>query len=140
MPSQKWSRTSCTSSPRATKKQKTPDHIRSMSTQRSKAQHPSSMPSDEIRRLQLEMAWLTAHIARLTAQQMTPALRSPMWPTQPSAHVQNTGDCPSGAHLQMFSFHRYCTHNEASCRAQCPKSACPSNATTTNTGCCFFVK
>uniref|UniRef100_A0A915KQ12 Uncharacterized protein n=1 Tax=Romanomermis culicivorax TaxID=13658 RepID=A0A915KQ12_ROMCU len=59
---------------------------------------------------------------------MMPALRNPMWPTQPAAHVQNTGDCPSGAHLQMLSFHGHCTDNDASCWAQFHNSASPSNA------------
>uniref|UniRef100_A0A915KWC2 Gag protein n=1 Tax=Romanomermis culicivorax TaxID=13658 RepID=A0A915KWC2_ROMCU len=106
----------------------------------SKAQRPWSMPSEEIRQLQSEMARLTAHIARITAQKMTPALRNSTWPTQPSAHVQNTGNCPSGAHLQMFSFHGHCTHNNTSCWAQCPNRASPSNAPTTNTGHCYFCQ
>uniref|UniRef100_A0A915IUB5 Uncharacterized protein n=1 Tax=Romanomermis culicivorax TaxID=13658 RepID=A0A915IUB5_ROMCU len=43
--------------------QKTTDKVRSMSNQGGTAQRPSATPSDEIRHLQLEMAWLTAHIA-----------------------------------------------------------------------------
>uniref|UniRef100_A0A915I9F6 C3H1-type domain-containing protein n=1 Tax=Romanomermis culicivorax TaxID=13658 RepID=A0A915I9F6_ROMCU len=56
------------------------------------------------------MARLTALIGRLTAQ--------------PTAWmgVQNTGDHPSEAHLQMCSYHGPCTHNDANCRAQHPHS------------------
>uniref|UniRef100_A0A915KSV3 Uncharacterized protein n=1 Tax=Romanomermis culicivorax TaxID=13658 RepID=A0A915KSV3_ROMCU len=43
-----------------------------MSNQGGNAQHPLAMPSDEIRRLQSEMALLTTHIARLTDKQITP--------------------------------------------------------------------
>uniref|UniRef100_A0A915L9D2 Uncharacterized protein n=1 Tax=Romanomermis culicivorax TaxID=13658 RepID=A0A915L9D2_ROMCU len=84
------------------------------------------------------MAWLTAHIAGLTAQQMAPALRNPMPPTQQSAHIQNAGDHPSGAHSQMCSYHGCCTHNDASCQAQRPNSTGLSNAAATNTNCCYF--
>uniref|UniRef100_A0A915HJH7 Uncharacterized protein n=1 Tax=Romanomermis culicivorax TaxID=13658 RepID=A0A915HJH7_ROMCU len=49
-----------------------------MSNQRGNAQRPSAMPSDEIRRLQSEMARLTAHIAQLRAQQMELSPRNSM--------------------------------------------------------------
>uniref|UniRef100_A0A915IP26 Uncharacterized protein n=1 Tax=Romanomermis culicivorax TaxID=13658 RepID=A0A915IP26_ROMCU len=109
-----------------------------MSNQRSNAQRLLSTPSDEVQRLQSEMARLTAHIALLTAQQQAPAPRNLMRPTQPLVHIQNAGDRPLGAHLQMSSFHGCCTLNDASCRAQCPNSASPSNAATTHTSCCDF--
>uniref|UniRef100_A0A915HQ68 Uncharacterized protein n=1 Tax=Romanomermis culicivorax TaxID=13658 RepID=A0A915HQ68_ROMCU len=86
------------------------------------------------------MARLTAHIAGLTAQQMGPALRNPTPPMQQWAHVQNAGDPQSGAHLQMSSYHGCCTHNDASCQAQCPNSPGPSNAAATNTDCCYFCQ
>uniref|UniRef100_A0A915J3I7 CCHC-type domain-containing protein n=1 Tax=Romanomermis culicivorax TaxID=13658 RepID=A0A915J3I7_ROMCU len=111
-----------------------------MSNQRSNAQCPSAMPSDKIERLQSEMARLTAHIVRLTAQQMTPAPRNLTPPTQQSAHIQNAGDHPSGAHLQMCSYHGRCSHNDTSCQAQHPNSTGPSNATATNTGRCYFCR
>uniref|UniRef100_A0A915HQU4 Uncharacterized protein n=1 Tax=Romanomermis culicivorax TaxID=13658 RepID=A0A915HQU4_ROMCU len=58
----------------------------------------------------------------------------------PLTRVQNTGDCPSGAHLQMCSCHGCCTHNDASCRAQHPDSASPSNATATSARGCYFCR
>uniref|UniRef100_A0A915J4H2 Uncharacterized protein n=1 Tax=Romanomermis culicivorax TaxID=13658 RepID=A0A915J4H2_ROMCU len=86
------------------------------------------------------MAWLTAHIALLMAQQMRPARRNPMPPTQWLVHVQNAGDRPSGAHLQMCSFHGGCTHNDPSCWAQHPNSAGPSDAPAAHTGHCYFCQ
>uniref|UniRef100_A0A915KVM7 Uncharacterized protein n=1 Tax=Romanomermis culicivorax TaxID=13658 RepID=A0A915KVM7_ROMCU len=77
------------------------------------------------------MARLKAHIVRLRAQQMVPPLRNRIPSRTPFAHIQNAGDHPSGAHLQMCSYHGRCTHNDASCRAQHPDSAGPSNAATT---------
>uniref|UniRef100_A0A915HMT3 Uncharacterized protein n=1 Tax=Romanomermis culicivorax TaxID=13658 RepID=A0A915HMT3_ROMCU len=98
------------------------------------------MPSDEIRCLHSEMAQLTAHVAQLTAQQTAPPPRNWMPSMMPSAHVQNAGDRPSGAHLQMSSYHGRCTHNEASCQAQHPDSAGPSNTTPTGAGHCYFCQ
>uniref|UniRef100_A0A915JJ10 Uncharacterized protein n=1 Tax=Romanomermis culicivorax TaxID=13658 RepID=A0A915JJ10_ROMCU len=86
------------------------------------------------------MVRLMAHTARLIAQQQVPALRNPMPPTQLSVNVQNAGNCPLGAHLQMCSFHGRCTHNGASCRAQRPNSTGPSNAAISNAGCCYFFE
>uniref|UniRef100_A0A915JGV7 Uncharacterized protein n=1 Tax=Romanomermis culicivorax TaxID=13658 RepID=A0A915JGV7_ROMCU len=98
------------------------------------------MPSDKIRHLKSEMAWLTAHIAQLTTQQMAPAPRKPMSPTQPSVQVQNADDHPSGAHLQMCSYHGCCTHNDTSCWAQHPNSASLSNSAATGAGRCYFCR
>uniref|UniRef100_A0A915KB12 Uncharacterized protein n=1 Tax=Romanomermis culicivorax TaxID=13658 RepID=A0A915KB12_ROMCU len=84
------------------------------------------------------MAKLMAHISKLMAQQQSRALRNPTRPTQPSMQVQNIRGCPSGAHLQMCSFHGRCTHNNTSCRAQQPNSTGPSNAATTDAGHCYF--
>uniref|UniRef100_A0A915IW88 Uncharacterized protein n=1 Tax=Romanomermis culicivorax TaxID=13658 RepID=A0A915IW88_ROMCU len=109
-----------------------------MSNQRGTTQHPSATPSNKIQCLQSEMARLMAHIARLTAQQMAPPRRNLMLSTTPWAHVQNAGDCPSGAHLQMCSYNGSCTYNEASCRAQHSNRAGPSNAAATGVGCCYF--
>uniref|UniRef100_A0A915KKG0 Uncharacterized protein n=1 Tax=Romanomermis culicivorax TaxID=13658 RepID=A0A915KKG0_ROMCU len=44
--------------------------------QKGNAQQSSSMQSDEIGQLQMEMMRLTAHIVKLTAQQQSPALRN----------------------------------------------------------------
>uniref|UniRef100_A0A915KRR5 Uncharacterized protein n=1 Tax=Romanomermis culicivorax TaxID=13658 RepID=A0A915KRR5_ROMCU len=49
-----------------------------MLNQRGNAQHGWAMPSDEIQRLQSEMARFMAHIVQLMAQQMAPPLRNPM--------------------------------------------------------------
>uniref|UniRef100_A0A915ICS5 Uncharacterized protein n=1 Tax=Romanomermis culicivorax TaxID=13658 RepID=A0A915ICS5_ROMCU len=57
-----------------------------------------------------------------------------------SARIQNAGDCPSGAHLQMCSYHGCCTHNDASCPAQHPNSAGPSNTTAIGAGHCYFCR
>uniref|UniRef100_A0A915JUL5 Uncharacterized protein n=1 Tax=Romanomermis culicivorax TaxID=13658 RepID=A0A915JUL5_ROMCU len=111
-----------------------------MSNQRGTAQCPSAMPLDEIRRLKSEMAPLTAHIAQLTAQQMVPPLRNLMLSMTPLVRVHNAGDPSSGAHLQMCSYHKCCTHNGASCRAQHPNSADPSNTTATGASCCYFCQ
>uniref|UniRef100_A0A915IX34 Transposase n=1 Tax=Romanomermis culicivorax TaxID=13658 RepID=A0A915IX34_ROMCU len=59
-----------------------------MSNQRGTTQCPSAMLSDEIRHLQSEMAWLRAHVARLTAQQTAPPPRNPMPSTTPSGRIQ----------------------------------------------------
>uniref|UniRef100_A0A915HQV6 C3H1-type domain-containing protein n=1 Tax=Romanomermis culicivorax TaxID=13658 RepID=A0A915HQV6_ROMCU len=96
------------------------------------------MPSNKIRHLKLEMARLTAQVARLTAQQTARPPRNSMPSTTPSMHVQNAGDRPSGAHLQMCSYHGGCTHKDANCRAQHPNSAGPSNATATGASHCYF--
>uniref|UniRef100_A0A915IY57 Uncharacterized protein n=1 Tax=Romanomermis culicivorax TaxID=13658 RepID=A0A915IY57_ROMCU len=56
----------------------------------------------------------------------------------PSTRVQNAGDHPSGAHLQMCSYHGRCTQNDANCPAQHPHSAGPSTATATGASCCYF--
>uniref|UniRef100_A0A915I6F1 Uncharacterized protein n=1 Tax=Romanomermis culicivorax TaxID=13658 RepID=A0A915I6F1_ROMCU len=104
-----------------------------MSNQRGNAQRPSSMKSNKIRPLKSEMVRLTAHIVRLTAQQQAPALRNLTPPTQLSVHLQNPGDCPSGAHIEMCSFYGYCTQNDASRLGQCPNRASPSNAAA-----CYF--
>uniref|UniRef100_A0A915L017 Uncharacterized protein n=1 Tax=Romanomermis culicivorax TaxID=13658 RepID=A0A915L017_ROMCU len=109
-----------------------------MSNQRGTAQLPSA--THEIRPLQSEMAWLTAHIPQLMAQLTALPPRNPMPSRTPSARVQNAGDSPSGAHLQMCSYHRRCTHNEASCWAQHSDSASPSNTTTTGAGRCYFCQ
>uniref|UniRef100_A0A915IXM9 C3H1-type domain-containing protein n=1 Tax=Romanomermis culicivorax TaxID=13658 RepID=A0A915IXM9_ROMCU len=111
-----------------------------MSNQRGTTQRPSATPSEEIRRLQSEMAGLTAHVARLTAQQTAPPLRNSTPSTRPLTRVQNAGDRPSGAHLQMCSYHGRCTHNNANCRAQHPDSASPSIATTTGASRCYFCR
>uniref|UniRef100_A0A915IKI1 C3H1-type domain-containing protein n=1 Tax=Romanomermis culicivorax TaxID=13658 RepID=A0A915IKI1_ROMCU len=102
-----------------------------MSNQRGTTQRSWATPFEEIRLLQSEIAWLTAPVARLTAQQRAPPLRNPMPSMIPLMRVQNAGDCPSGAHLQMCSYHERCTHNDANCQAQHPDSAIPSNATAT---------
>uniref|UniRef100_A0A915HYU7 C3H1-type domain-containing protein n=1 Tax=Romanomermis culicivorax TaxID=13658 RepID=A0A915HYU7_ROMCU len=60
--------------------------------------------------------------------------------TMRSAHVQKAGHRPSGAHLQMYSYHGRCTHNDASCQAQHPNSAGPSNAAATGASCCYFCR
>uniref|UniRef100_A0A915K5S6 Uncharacterized protein n=1 Tax=Romanomermis culicivorax TaxID=13658 RepID=A0A915K5S6_ROMCU len=86
------------------------------------------------------MAQLTGNIAQLTAQQMAPAPRNPMPSMTPLAHVQNAGDHPSGAHLQMCSYHRRCTHKDASCQAQHLNSPCPSNAAATCAGRCYCFR
>uniref|UniRef100_A0A915J0I7 Uncharacterized protein n=1 Tax=Romanomermis culicivorax TaxID=13658 RepID=A0A915J0I7_ROMCU len=119
-------------------KQKTTDNVRSMPNQRSNAQRPSLTPSHDIRQLQSEMAQLTAHIAWFTAQQMTPAPRNPTPPTQQLVHVQKAGNRPSGTHLQTCSFHGRCTHNDASCRAQCFNSARPGDAAAAHISHCYF--
>uniref|UniRef100_A0A915JTL5 Uncharacterized protein n=1 Tax=Romanomermis culicivorax TaxID=13658 RepID=A0A915JTL5_ROMCU len=49
-----------------------------MLNQRGTIQCPLAMSSDQIRCLQLEIAWLTAHVAQLTAQQTMPPPRNPM--------------------------------------------------------------
>uniref|UniRef100_A0A915KYV1 Uncharacterized protein n=1 Tax=Romanomermis culicivorax TaxID=13658 RepID=A0A915KYV1_ROMCU len=59
---------------------------------------------------------------------------------QQTAHIQNAGNRLLGAHLQMCSSHGHCTHNDASCRAQRPNSAGPSNAAATNNGRCYFCR
>uniref|UniRef100_A0A915K678 Uncharacterized protein n=1 Tax=Romanomermis culicivorax TaxID=13658 RepID=A0A915K678_ROMCU len=86
------------------------------------------------------MARLMAHIGGLRAQQMGPAPRNLTPSTTLSVHIQNAGDHPSGAHLQMCSYHGRCTHNDASCRAQHPNSTGPSNATPTGANCCYFCQ
>uniref|UniRef100_A0A915JNM6 Uncharacterized protein n=1 Tax=Romanomermis culicivorax TaxID=13658 RepID=A0A915JNM6_ROMCU len=40
----------------------------------------------------------------------------------------------------MCSYHGCCTHNNASCQAQCPNSAGPSNAAPTNTSPCYVCR
>uniref|UniRef100_A0A915L2Q4 Uncharacterized protein n=1 Tax=Romanomermis culicivorax TaxID=13658 RepID=A0A915L2Q4_ROMCU len=109
--------------------QKTTRSNHVMPNQRSNAQHPSSTTSDKIWQLQSEMVRLMAHIARITAQQQSSASRNLTPPTQPLVHIQNAGDHPLGAHLQICSFHGRCTHNNASWEAQHPNSAGPSNTT-----------
>uniref|UniRef100_A0A915IBZ9 C3H1-type domain-containing protein n=1 Tax=Romanomermis culicivorax TaxID=13658 RepID=A0A915IBZ9_ROMCU len=104
------------------------------------AQRPLATPSDEIGCLQSEMARLMAHIARLTAQQWVPPPRNLMPSMTPSMGAQNAGDCPSGAHLQMCSYHGRCTQDDANCRAQHPDSAGPSIATATGTSPCYFCR
>uniref|UniRef100_A0A915I3G1 Uncharacterized protein n=1 Tax=Romanomermis culicivorax TaxID=13658 RepID=A0A915I3G1_ROMCU len=84
------------------------------------------------------MARLTAHVARLTAQQLVPPPRNSMLSLTPSMCVQNAGDRLSRAHLQMCSYHGHCTHNDANCQAQHPDSAGPSTATSTGTSPCYF--
>uniref|UniRef100_A0A915HNX7 Uncharacterized protein n=1 Tax=Romanomermis culicivorax TaxID=13658 RepID=A0A915HNX7_ROMCU len=76
-------------------KQKTPRSNQVMPNQRSNAQHPLLMLSDEIWGLQSQTARLTAHIARLTAQQQAPAPRNLTPPTQPLVNLQNAGNHPS---------------------------------------------
>uniref|UniRef100_A0A915KNA7 Uncharacterized protein n=1 Tax=Romanomermis culicivorax TaxID=13658 RepID=A0A915KNA7_ROMCU len=120
--------------------QKTADNVRSMSNQRDTAHHPSAMPSDEIQCLQSEMARLTAHVVGLKAQQTERPQRNLMPSMTPSVSVQNTGDRPSGAHLQMCSYHGGCIHNDTSCRAQQPDCTDPSNAAANGTGCCYFCQ
>uniref|UniRef100_A0A915I098 Uncharacterized protein n=1 Tax=Romanomermis culicivorax TaxID=13658 RepID=A0A915I098_ROMCU len=117
---------------------KTADNMRSMSNQRGTPQCGSATPSNEIRCLQSKMVRLTAHVARLMAQQTALPLRNPMPSTTPSAHVQNAGDHPLMAHLQMCSYHGCCTHNDASCQAQHPDSTRPSNIAATGAGHCYF--
>uniref|UniRef100_A0A915KTI5 Uncharacterized protein n=1 Tax=Romanomermis culicivorax TaxID=13658 RepID=A0A915KTI5_ROMCU len=86
------------------------------------------------------MAWLTAHVARLMAQQMVPPPRNSTPSRTPSRHVHNAGDRLSGAHLQMCSYHGCCTHNNANCWALHPYSAGPSTATATSTSRCYFCQ
>uniref|UniRef100_A0A915KJ49 Uncharacterized protein n=1 Tax=Romanomermis culicivorax TaxID=13658 RepID=A0A915KJ49_ROMCU len=86
------------------------------------------------------MAQLTAHIARLTAQQMALPPRNPMPSMTQWARVHNAGDGLSGAHLQMCSYHGCCTHKDASCQAQHPNSTSPSKAATTGAGHCYFCR
>uniref|UniRef100_A0A915I122 Uncharacterized protein n=1 Tax=Romanomermis culicivorax TaxID=13658 RepID=A0A915I122_ROMCU len=86
------------------------------------------------------MARLMAHIGGLMAQQMAPPPRYPTPSTTPSAHIQNAGDGLSGAHLQICSYPGCCTHNDASCQAQHPNNAGPSNATATGASCCYFCR
>uniref|UniRef100_A0A915IA71 Uncharacterized protein n=1 Tax=Romanomermis culicivorax TaxID=13658 RepID=A0A915IA71_ROMCU len=119
-------------------KQRTANNIRSMSNQRGTAHHRLATPSDEIQRLQSEMAQLTANVARLTAQQTVSPPRNLMPSTRPLAGVDNAGDRLSGAHLQMCSYHGCCTHNDASCGAQHPNSAGPSKTTATGASHCYF--
>uniref|UniRef100_A0A915KS82 Uncharacterized protein n=1 Tax=Romanomermis culicivorax TaxID=13658 RepID=A0A915KS82_ROMCU len=98
-----------------------------MLNERGTAQRPSARPSDEIQRLQWEMARLMAHVVGLMAQPSAPPLRNSM-PSQtpsPSTCIQNAADRPSGAHSQM-------------CRAQHPDSAGPSTATATGASRCYF--
>uniref|UniRef100_A0A915L428 Uncharacterized protein n=1 Tax=Romanomermis culicivorax TaxID=13658 RepID=A0A915L428_ROMCU len=71
---------------------------------------------------------------------MAPPPRNPMPSTRLLVRLQNAGDHPSGAHLHMCSCHGLCTYNEASCQAQYPDSAGPSNATTTGTSHCYFCQ
>uniref|UniRef100_A0A915ISU7 Uncharacterized protein n=1 Tax=Romanomermis culicivorax TaxID=13658 RepID=A0A915ISU7_ROMCU len=97
-----------------------------MLNQRGTAQRPSATPSDEIRCLQSEMARLTAQVAQLTAQQTAPPARNRMPSMRPSA--------------RMCSYHGCCTHNDASCGAQHPDSAGPSNATANSASCCYFCQ
>uniref|UniRef100_A0A915KHY0 Uncharacterized protein n=1 Tax=Romanomermis culicivorax TaxID=13658 RepID=A0A915KHY0_ROMCU len=111
-----------------------------MSNQRGAAQRLSATPSDEISHLQSEMARLAAHVARLTAQQTAPPPRNLTSSMTLSMHVQNAGDCLSGAHLQMCSYHRPCTHNDANCWAQHLKSASPINAATNRASHCYFCR
>uniref|UniRef100_A0A915HP93 Uncharacterized protein n=1 Tax=Romanomermis culicivorax TaxID=13658 RepID=A0A915HP93_ROMCU len=65
-------------------------------------------------------------------------LRNLMPSRTPSASLQNAGSRPSGAHLQMCSYHGGCTHNNASFGAQHPDRAGPSKATTTSPSRCYF--
>uniref|UniRef100_A0A915I6G0 Uncharacterized protein n=1 Tax=Romanomermis culicivorax TaxID=13658 RepID=A0A915I6G0_ROMCU len=109
-----------------------------MRIQKGNAQRPSLMPSDEIWQLQLEMARLTAHISKLIAQQQSPAPGNPRPLAQPSVQVQNISGHPSGAHLQMCSFHGHCTYKEVNCQAQRPNSPHPSNPVAANAGHCYF--
>uniref|UniRef100_A0A915JNQ9 Uncharacterized protein n=1 Tax=Romanomermis culicivorax TaxID=13658 RepID=A0A915JNQ9_ROMCU len=109
-----------------------------MSYQRGTAQRPLATPSDEIRCLQSEMARLAAHVARLMAQQSAPPRRNSMPSPTPLTRLQNAGDRPSGALLQMCSYHERCAHNNAYCLAQHPNSASPSTATATGASGCYF--
>uniref|UniRef100_A0A915K345 Uncharacterized protein n=1 Tax=Romanomermis culicivorax TaxID=13658 RepID=A0A915K345_ROMCU len=106
-----------------------------MPNQRSNAQSPLLTLSDKIRLLQSDMVRLTAH-----TQQQAPALRNLMQPTQPFVNDQNACDPPLGAHLQMCSFHGCCTHNNASCPAQHPNSASPSNTVISSANPCYFCQ
>uniref|UniRef100_A0A915INI5 Uncharacterized protein n=1 Tax=Romanomermis culicivorax TaxID=13658 RepID=A0A915INI5_ROMCU len=108
-----------------------------MRIQKGNAQPLLLTQPDENQRLQSETARLRAHIAKLMAPQQSPAQRNLMPLAQLSVQAQNAGGCPSGAHLQMCSFHGHCTHNDASCQAQCPNIAAPSDAAA-NAGHCFF--